>query len=289
MKTLKNMLSDFFKRYRTVVTAVIFLTVVFMLLYFFFTLDEYYKAKMSKELTCMTECGEASDRSSCVSVSSGSDIVFRSGDTSGSRLAITCNVDWGEEVLPGMLDTLDKYGVKITFFVTGKWAEKNPALLREMYMRGHEIQSHGYSHKLCSQVTKDEVESEMDKASDIIFRTIGKHPDIFAPPSGDFDDSTVELCREKGYLLSLWSADTIDWREGSTADVIYDRIMKKDLHGAIILMHPKEETAKALPRLLEAFREQQLTPVTLSELIKEPSIDNSNMEIKNSSANNDNN
>lgn len=270
MKTLKNIFSDLICRYRTAVTAVIFLMTVFLLLYFFFVLDEYYQEKMSHQVTCVTECGESSQRVSCVSVSSD-DIVFRAGDTMGNKLAITCNVDWGEEVLPDILDTLDEYDIKITFFVTGKWAEKNTALLREMYIRGHEIQSHGYSHKLCSQVTKEEVSEEMDKASDIIFRTIGRHPDIFAPPSGDFDDSTVELCREKGYLLSLWSADTIDWREGSTADVIYDRIMKKDLHGAIILMHPKPETAKALPRLLEAFREQQLEPVKLSELIKKSS------------------
>lgn len=261
-------LKGFFEKYRTAVTSILFLFIIFIFLSIFFHLDRYYRERMPEQLTCMTECGSEPDGSSCISAAAGSDIVFRSGDTSGNDLAITCNVDWGEDVIPEMLDILEEYNVKITFFVTGKWAEKNSDLLRLMYLKGHEIQSHGYSHKLCSQIIADEVSSEMDKTSDIISRIIGKRPDIFAPPSGDFDDATVALCREKGYLLSLWSADTIDWREGSTADVIYDRITKKDLHGAIILMHPKPETVKALPRLLDHFREQKLTPVTLSELIK---------------------
>jgi peptidoglycan/xylan/chitin deacetylase (PgdA/CDA1 family) len=261
-------MKNFLTKYKTAVTAVLFLAVVFIFLDFFFRLDDYYRNKMSDELTCITECGTSSGRSSYVNADISEDIVFRSGDTSGNRLAITCNVDWGEDILPDILATLDEYDVKITFFVTGNWAEKNPAMLRTMYLKGHEIQSHGYSHKLCSQVTSGEVESEMDKASDAIYKIIAVRPTIFAPPSGDFDENTVRLCKEKGYLLSLWSADTIDWRDSSTADVIYDRIMSKDLHGAIILMHPKEETAKVLPRLLDAFKEQGLTPVTLSELIE---------------------
>ena len=79
---------------------------------------------MSEQLTFMTECGSEPDGSSCISAAAGSDIVFRSGDTSGNDLAITCNVDWGEDVIPEMLDILEEYNVKITFFVTGKWAEK---------------------------------------------------------------------------------------------------------------------------------------------------------------------
>lgn len=255
--------------YRAVFAVLCILVFLFAVLSLFFYLDDRYREQMSEELSFMTECGGDSGHTACISAASSSDIVFRTGDTGSNRLAITCNVDWGEEVLPDMLDVLDEYNVKITFFVTGHWAEKNPKLLRTMYLKGHEIQSHGYSHKLCSQVSDKEVEEEMDRTSDAVFRIIGVRPDIFAPPSGDFDESTVEICRKKGYLLSLWSADTIDWRQDSTADVIYSRIMKKDLHGAILLMHPKEETLKALPRLLDAFQEQNLSPVTLSTLIRD--------------------
>lgn len=67
--------------------------------------------------------------------------------------------------------------------------------------------------------------------------------------------------------MILWSADTIDWREGSDARTIFDRVMKKEMDGAIVLMHPKPETAKALPDLIDAVREKGIEPVSLSELL----------------------
>ena len=84
--------------------------------------------------------------------------------------------------------------------------------------------------------------------------------------SGDHDETTVELCRSMGYKMALWSADTIDWGEGSTAAVIKERILKKDLNGGIILMHPKPETVKALPELISEIKNRGLTPVPLYRL-----------------------
>lgn len=194
------------------------------------------------------------------------DVVIRCAPVGIGKTVITCNVDWGEEVLPEILEICREKGVHITFFVTGKWAEKNPELLQRMYGEGHEIQSHGYSHSLCSNCTEEKVREEIQKTEDIIEGLLGVKTGVFAPPSGDYDAKTVELCREMGYLLSLWSADTIDWREGSTAAVITERILGKELDGGIILMHPKEETAKALPGLIDAIRERGLDPVPLVNL-----------------------
>lgn len=279
MKDLNNFknvsrLWDIVKNYKKIIVIILCLLVFFWLLDAFFKFDMKFKDDMSKELKVISECGPAAGMSSYVNVMNNSevseiadDVIIRSGDVGSGKLAITCNVDWGEDIVPGMLDVFEENDVRITFFVTGKWAEKNPRMLRTMYLKGHEIQSHGYGHKLCSQVTASEVKSEIEKTSDILHNLIGKRPDIFAPPSGDFDENTVKICKNLGYKLSLWSADTIDWREDSTADVIYNRIMEKELDGAIILMHPKEETLKALPRLLETFKERNIEVVPLSNLI----------------------
>ena len=258
-----------------------FLVLVFFILWGCMAKHEYYMEKMGNEVRVITDCGDGSSKKSANSYASitsdpdtlalAPEVVIRTGDVTGNRLAITCNVDWGEEVIPEMLEILYTNDVRITFYVTGKWAEKNPDMLRKMYIHGHEIQNHGYSHKLCSQVAESEVRSEIKKTEDAIFKTLGIKTDIFAPPSGDFDERTIRICSEMGYRMSLWTADTIDWKEGSTADVIYNRIIGKELKGAIILMHPKEETVKALPELLEAFKEKNLEPVTVSELMAEPS------------------
>ena len=194
--------------------------------------------------------------------------VIHRGKEDDDRIAFTCNVDWGEAIVPAMLDIFAEYNIKITFFVSGKWANNNPRLLRKMFLEGHEIQNHGYGHRLSSQISEEEVMEEIKKTEDAIKNFTGVKTEVFAPPSGDYDSKTVEVCREMGYLLSLWSVDTIDWRAGSTAKVIEERVLNKKLNGAILLMHPKEETVKALPGIIKTIQGRGLEIVTLKELIQ---------------------
>lgn len=193
-------------------------------------------------------------------------IVIRHGAEGCNQLAFSCNVDWGEDVLPTMLDIFEKEDIKVTFFVTGRWAENHPDLLREMFAAGHEIQSHGYSHKLCTQVSVDTTKEEILKTQAAILDIINVKTTVFAPPSGDYNHTTVSLCDELGYKMALWSADTIDWRADSSADVIKERILQKPLDGAIVLMHPKPETVKALPGLIQEIKKQGFTIVPFYKL-----------------------
>lgn len=202
-----------------------------------------------------------------ITVPGEEDVVIRTGDNTSNNLTITCNVDWGEDLLPEMLEILKEKDVIITFFVSGKWAKNNPYLLRKIYIAGHEIQSHGYSHKLCSKISADEVIEEIRKTEEVIYELVNTKTTVFAPPSGDYDSKTVDICRKMDYILSLWSIDTIDWRAGSTASVITERVLSKELNGGIILMHPKEETVKALPLLIDAIRERNINIVPLYQLV----------------------
>ena len=196
----------------------------------------------------------------------GDNIIIRNGEAGNNLCSFVCNVDWGEENIPAMLDIFDQNNIHVTFFVSGRWAKNHPDLLQEMYARGHEIQSHGYSHALCSQVSEQKVKEEIKKTEEAIMDTISIKTNLFAPPAGDYDDKTVQICQDLGYKMVLWSSDTIDWREGSTADVIVKRIMAKPLDGAIILMHPKAETVKALPELIKQITAQNYSIVPLYRL-----------------------
>lgn len=182
--------------------------------------------------------------------------IIRNGVEGNKLCTFACNVDWGEEIIPDMLKVFKENNIKVTFFVTGRWAEKNKDLLRQMYAAGHEIQSHGYSHALCSDISSEKVEEEIEKTETAIIDAICIKPNYFAPAAGDHDARTVEIAEKLGYKVVLWSSDTIDWREGSTASVIVQRIMSKPLDGAIILMHPKPETLKALPELISQINAQ---------------------------------
>lgn len=191
------------------------------------------------------------------------------GNEDSKYIAFACNVDWGNEVLPDMLETLDREKIKITFFVTGRWAEKFPELMQQIVDNGHEIGSHGYQHLNYEGLTLEQNEEQIKKADEIITKHTKNKITLFAPPSGSYNNNTLIASDKLGYKTILWTIDTIDWRAGSTKDIIIDRVLKKDnFNGAIVLMHPMPETAKALPILIESMREKGLDIGTVSDVLK---------------------
>ncbi|HHV39413.1 MAG TPA: polysaccharide deacetylase family protein, partial [Tepidimicrobium sp.] len=176
--------------------------------------------------------------------------VYYKGKIDEKVVTFACNVDWGDEYIPSMLKLFEKYDVRITYFVTGRWAEKNPKLLKDIYDYGHEIGNHGYRHIDYDQLSYEGNKEEIMKAHNIIKNTLGIESNYFAPPSGAYNDNTIRAAKDLNYDIIMWSIDTIDWREDATEDKIMDRIISKLHNSAIILMHPTQETLKALPGLI---------------------------------------
>lgn len=192
------------------------------------------------------------------------------GSETSKYIAFACNVDWGNEVLPDILDILDQEQVKITFFVTGRWAKEFPDLMQEIVDRGHEIGSHGYQHLDYGTLSLSQNQEQIKKADEILTQYTKEKITLFAPPSGAYNENTLVAAEQLGYKTILWTMDTIDWRAGSTKDVIIDRILKKDhFNGAIVLMHPMPETAKAMPVLIGAMREKGLEVGRVSDVLSE--------------------
>lgn len=183
-------------------------------------------------------------------------------------IAFTCNVDWGNEYILPMLKILNKNDVKITFFVSGRWSSNNPDLLKEIYNKGHEIGNHGFSHRMHSKISYEENIDEIKKTHEIVKNIIGIDMVLFAPPAGDFDEVTLKAANFLGYKTILWNIDTIDWRKDSTSEKIINRVFKKPLKGSIVLMHPKEETVKALPEIIKKIQELDLNIGTVTNVIE---------------------
>ena len=94
------------------------------------------------------------------------------------------------EMTKPILDVLDEYNVKATFFVLGLVAEKYPELIEEIYDKGHEVASHAYSHKTLFELGKDEFEREMDKSVQLLRHITKENPIGFRAPSFSVDNST---------------------------------------------------------------------------------------------------
>lgn len=164
--------------------------------------------------------------------------VYYKGNVDDKIIAFACNIDWGNEFIQPMLDIFNEHDIKITFFVTGRWAKENPELLKTIYAEGHEIGNHGYQHLEYDKLNYEKNKEQILTAHDIIKDVLGTEARFFAPPAGAYNDNTVKAAKDLGYEVIMWSIDTIDWREDSTKDIIVKRVTEKLHNAAIVLMHP---------------------------------------------------
>lgn len=191
------------------------------------------------------------------------------GTTGEKNVAITVNVDWGEEFIPGMLEEFKKNNAKVTFFVTARWAQKNVELLQRMAKEGHSIQNHGYKHCHFNSLSSTQTAAEIKKADEVISGITGKKTAYFASPYGEFNQSIIDGASSINYKLIMWSVDTIDWQRPSPY-IIVNRVMNKIHNDAIILMHPTDPTVKALPDMLKQLKEQNYNMVTIDKILNPP-------------------
>ncbi len=136
------------------------------------------------------------------------DIPIYSVNTKNMQVAITFDAAWGTDKTIAILDALDDAGIKATFFVTGMWANKNADMLREIAYRGHEIGSHGYTHKDLTTLPDNEVMEELKKTDDTIEKITGKRPMIFRAPYGAWNAKLVDLVGKYGVAFIQWDVET---------------------------------------------------------------------------------
>jgi peptidoglycan-N-acetylglucosamine deacetylase len=184
-------------------------------------------------------------------------------------VAIACNVYEGNEQIIKILDTLDNNNTKISFFIGGIWAKKNPEILTMIKDKGQDIQNHGYLHKRPTTLNQQKNLKEIKDSEEIIYQLTKVRTSLFEPPYGDYDENTLTLVNSINYKLITWSIDTIDWRNDATKDIILNRIKRKLHPGAIILMHPKSVTADSLNDILSYIRSQGYEVTTVKELINQ--------------------
>lgn len=197
-----------------------------------------------------------------------SDNLYYGGAENGNSVSLTFNVYEGTAIVEQILDILDEYGAKATFFIGGAWADDNIDCVREIYRRGHELGSHGYFHKDHSKMSYESNLEEIRPSIKLLEMICGQKITLFAPPSGAFAENTLNACKDLDLKVIMWSRDTIDWRD-KDVNLIVSRATSDLKAGEIILMHPKEQTVKSLPTILNYIREHGLNAATVSQNLGE--------------------
>lgn len=170
---------------------------------------------------------------------------------------------------PELLALLEEKEVKATFFILGRNGEANLPLLKEIIAAGHEIGNHGYSHQFLRQMGMDRYLADV-KRNEALLNRAGVTTTLFRPPGGGYNDNLVAKLQQDGYRTVMWSVDTRDWSRPD-ADQVVKRATDHLEPGAIFLFHDGQSdlpTVKAVRILIDRFREQGYSIVTVGELLR---------------------
>lgn len=191
--------------------------------------------------------------------------------TKNKRIALTFDDGPHPRQTKQILDVLDKYGIKATFFVIGVNVKNYPGIIFEVLERGHEIGNHTTTHSHAARLDLNALQAEIADCEREVLLQTGKRCKLFRPPEGAMTDTMRKVVKELGYTSVFWTLDTRDWAH-TPPDQISDYIIQNAKNGDIILMHDyigaNSPTVKALESFIPILLDQGFTFVTVSELLQ---------------------
>ncbi|WP_282941892.1 polysaccharide deacetylase family protein [Paenibacillus sp. RC67] len=188
------------------------------------------------------------------------------GNPNKPMVSLMINVAWGNEYVDKMLDVLEKERVHATFFFDGSWLKNNVPTALRIKEKGHELSNHAYSHKNMSELSSTKASEEITKTQLLLEKELGVQNKLFAPPSGDFDQETVNIAHGLNLHTILWTLDTVDWQKPEPMTIVR-KISTRVEPGSLILMHPTASSSNALQQMIEVIKSKGLVLGTVSELI----------------------
>lgn len=166
---------------------------------------------------------------------------------------------------PIILDTLEKYNARATFFDLGSLMENNSKIVKREESIGCEVASHTYSHKNLNTLSKSEVLEEQGKTEEQMQNILGHTSKLIRPPYGNANFLVKSYLNN--YALIGWDIDTLDWKSRDAKSVIREVRKYSNYDGKIILMHSiYKSTAEAVKTIVPELVKKGYQLVTISEM-----------------------
>lgn len=172
-----------------------------------------------------------------------------------------------------ILDILERYAIRATFFCTGLMADAGAEDIARMRKLGHGIGNHTWSHPYLPDLSRPELVEQLRRTREVITAAGVPAPKLFRPPYGSFTPDMVDPTAVLNQTVVLWDVTADDWAlEG--ADVMTRKVLDHVQPGSVVLMHDgggdRSETVAALPAIIEGVLDRGLRPVPVDELFITP-------------------
>lgn len=175
---------------------------------------------------------------------------------------------------PLILDVLDTFGWRATFFCLGSQARRNPRLVGELVERGHEVGVHGDSHRSHLRRATPGVLRDVRTARALLEDSSGVPVRWFRPPYGAVSAASLVTAHRLGLQLVLWTTWGRDWRADASGASVARCVQLTSVPGATVLLHDSDitsapqswkATVEALPLLAGEWHDRGVEVGPLSE------------------------
>jgi peptidoglycan/xylan/chitin deacetylase (PgdA/CDA1 family) len=167
-----------------------------------------------------------------------------------------------------VLNILNQFNIKATFFWVGQALQQNPDVAKKVVAAGHAIGNHTWRH-LMDDVDAPTAAEEIGNTAKLIYETTGVRTNLFRPPGGNMTGAMVPFAKQLKDIITLWEVDSNDYYV--SAPIIVDNVLTQVQPGGIILMHDgggdRTQTVQALPQIITTLQRQGYRFVTVPELL----------------------
>jgi peptidoglycan/xylan/chitin deacetylase (PgdA/CDA1 family) len=199
--------------------------------------------------------------------------VFRQLPAAPGHCYLTFDDGPDPRTTPAVLHALAAARARASFFVIGRLARTQVALLRAAHAAGHAIGNHGWEHAHAWTLTRARAHREVHDGADAIAQVLGARPEWYRPPHGRLSPYVIEAVRSEEQQIALWNRSAVDWGPLATPRRILNRLRRIQA-GDIVLLHDgrlrhnrPDQSVRVLPVLLALLAREATSAAALPRLV----------------------
>ena len=169
-----------------------------------------------------------------------------------------------------VLDVLEKYHIKATFFSVGRQVAAFPDLTLRAYKAGYEIENHTWNHPVLTGLSLESQYWQLQNTSDAIQRVTHQRPFVMRPPYGEYNASSIQVATSLKLVTVTWNVDSLDWSRPGVNTILHN-VLDHVKNGSIILMHDgggdRSQTLEALPIIIQTLLDRGYHFVNIRQML----------------------